>query len=630
MALTEIEVTLGKGVAGTLTVPPYDESESPHEEGLAPTTHKMSIIVHGQGGHRNYCYQRELAHRLARDLGIYLLRIDFRGCGNLADNEDDAKGRVLSQDIEDIEACADFVTDKSKNPLHKEFTLLLIVAHSRGGVAMFLWALEQDRKLRAGEPAYVVPNLVNCLARFQLPTVLDRYPVGDGLFGDVLVPSLRHGKIQYLKVTEQELVELSKPDLLVLSELSPEVAVLSVYGLKDTIIPIVDAGHYATTLNRGRLTHTLELVPDADHNFYGVEVIENALDAEEYNPLNLPLNKKNLVNYNPLVVNKIIDFLSPQKELDRFYHHSKHIGLVPRWRTIDGISNFRDVGGWRIAHPRYGAKGAYVRPEVMYRCADTANITERGKQQLQHLGIKVVFDLRSDGECDNNGVPQGLEAYGVTRIHAPVFSKDDYSPQAIALRYTNLMTSWNTYVHVYERMFEYGKESFRTILEYIRDDGRPFVFHCTAGKDRTGILGMVILLLVGVDNNSIAKEYELTTCGLRPDHPKLRANFIDTVNQIKEKMGDNSSAIEDLIVQGRKNWTIEHDGFNNLISSRYEAMLATIELFNDKYGDVLGYVKNELGFSDDDIVKIHNNLVTQLDEGYTPVTSVLWQHRSKF
>ena len=148
------------------------------------------------------------------------------------------------------------------------------------------------------------------------------------------------------------------------------------------------------------------------------------------------------------------------------------------------------------------------------------------------------------------------------------------------------MTCWSTYVNVYEDMLEFGINAYKTIFEYIRDVNQPFVFHCTAGKDRTGMLGMLILLLAGVDRNTIAKEYELTTVGLRPDHPVLKGKFEETVKKLREKLGDDGSGgIEQIISQGRKNWSIEEDGFRNLVSSRYEAMLATIGLFHEKYGD---------------------------------------------
>ena len=69
----EVEVTLGKGVTGTLAIPLAFDSENPFEEGLVPVTHKAALILHGQGGHRNYCYQKTLAHRLANELGIFSL-----------------------------------------------------------------------------------------------------------------------------------------------------------------------------------------------------------------------------------------------------------------------------------------------------------------------------------------------------------------------------------------------------------------------------------------------------------------------------------------------------------------------------------------------------------------------------
>lgn len=106
------------------------------------------------------------------------------------------------------------------------------------------------------------------------------------------------------------------------------------------------------------------------------------------------------------------------------------------------------------------------------------------------------------------------------------------------------------------------------------------------------------------------KEYELTTVGLRPDHPVLKGKFEETVKKLREKLGDNGSGgIEQIISQGRKNWSIEEDGFRNLVSSRYEAMLATIGLFHEKYGGIIPYLKDKLGFTSDDILKIYQNIV---------------------
>lgn len=646
----EVKVRFGKGVTGTLSIPHAMDSDNPFEQDLAPVTHKAALILHGQGGHRNYCYQKHLAHRLAKDLGIFSLRIDFRGCGDSADNENKLEGRTLTQDVEDIQAAAEFVQNGKLNGLGMDLTLSSIIAHSRGGVAMFLWAMKQDELLKKGDPrAIVVPNLVNCAARYSSVTVLDRYSDFGKLDYMPNVPNFRYGKYVPSDLSAREIITLSKPDFSDLSSLSRDFAVLSVYGLEDQIIPKYDSANFANALNRGPKSHVLKLIPDADHNFYGHNKIEPDDHFHDVNPLNLPL-KGGRVNFNYLVVDYIIEYLSPEEELDRFLQATKVVGKVPRWKHVEGVSNFRDIGGWRILKPTFelskGAGGSsnnsglnyYVKPNLAFRCANIAGMTENGIQQLNKLGIKAVFDLRSDGEVAKDGYPQGLEKYGIKRIHAPVYSNDDYSPQAIAMRYTNLMTSWSTYVHVYEDMLEFGIESFKIIFQYILHENQPFLFHCTAGKDRTGVLGMLFLLLAGVDKHTIGKEYELTTVGLKPDHPILKSKFIETVTKLKEKISDNTDSatsaedIEKLISRGRSNWNLEEEGFNNLISSRYEAMLATIALFNDTYGNIVRYMNEKLGFNHDEIRQIYENIVLVDSDynGFDISTHVQWDHRSKF
>ncbi|CAK9441753.1 uncharacterized protein LODBEIA_P56210 [Lodderomyces beijingensis] len=635
----ETKVTLGKGVTGTLAIPHSFDQENPFENDYAPATHKAALILHGQGGHRDYCYQKTLAHRLAQELGVFSLRIDFRGCGDSAENEVALEGRSLGQDIADIQAAAEFVRDGNLNGLGIDLTLSSIIAHSRGGVAMFLWALEQDGLSKKGDSrAIIVPNLVNCASRYTSVTVLERYHQFENYDYIPDFAGYRFGKYRKLDLAAREIITLSKPDFSVLSGLSREWSCLSIYGMHDHIIPKYDSANFANALNRGPLSHTLKLIPDADHNFFGYKSVEPDDDIEDVNPLGLPM-KGSKVNYNYLVCDYILDYLAPEKELDRFMSLSKEIGSVSRWKDVEGVSNFRDIGGWRIHDPTFrlieDANESqnhvyYVRPHLAFRCANVAGLTARGMETIQNLGIRAVFDLRSDGEIANDGYPADLHKYGIERIHAPVYSNDDYSPQAIAVRYTNLMTSWSTYVNVYEDMLEFGMESYKTIFTYILKENKPFLFHCTAGKDRTGIFGMLFLLLAGVDKDTISKEYELTTCGLKPDHPVLKGKFIETVDKLKQKMGGEANDIEQLISQGRSNWSLIDDGFNNLISSRYEAMLATISLFHEKYGNIVKYMNENLGFSHDEIRQIYENIVV-LDPnnfGFEISSKLNWNHRN--
>lgn len=619
----EIEVELSNGVRGTIAIPHSVDHENYYELGYAPPTNKMALILHGQAGHRDYCYQKMLAHKMAAELGLYSLRIDFRGCGSLADCSDLTKGRILDQDVEDIQACAEFVLDGKKNPLGMDFMLLSIIAHSRGSVAMFLWAMQQDRLLRSGESsskAIIVPNLVNCSLRFRSQTVYLRYNLYDDDFSVVPQMCLRHGKFQNVDVPAAELITLAEADMDQIKDLSMEWSVLSVYGLEDAIIPKEDCSYFANSLNRGLYSHHLELIDGADHNFYGLHPVDNEGDAEEFNPGNLPLTRKKLVNYNYMVSAIIVKFLRPDQEFTRFQSRSGRIGSIARWKNVEGVSNFRDLGGWLIPSPTFYTDPDprtkyYVRPDFMFRCANTAGLTGPGAKSLQQLGCKTMFDLRSFEECTKDGIPTTLGSVDIDRVHAPVFGHEDYSPQAIALRMSNLMTSWDTYVNVYDHILEHGNGLFRTMFEHIRDHpGRPFVFHCTAGKDRTGVFAMLVLLLAGVDRHTVAKEYELTTYGLKPDHDKIKAKYLAGLNKIRAK--GKYEEMEKVIVQGRKDWTLEDDGFENLIGSRYEAMLSTIDLLNTKYGGIVKYMHTTLKFTPLEVLAIYKNLVITDARGY--------------
>lgn len=610
----EFEIVTLSGVRGTVAVPHASDQDDFLSKGYAPATNKIALLLHGQGGHRNYCYQKLLAHKLAAELGYYSVRIDFRGCGSL-DDYTNPKGRVLELDIEDIEAVIGSILGPSKLVENRSFVLLAITAHSRGAVAMFLWAQKQHMLLQdphTAALAIVVPNLVNCSLRYRSHTVYDRYPVFDETFEYVEQLALRHGLIQKVKVTKEELASLATADLLPLRDLSSEWSVLSIYGTKDDIIPKEDCAFFANTLNRGPYTHHLQIIDGADHNYYGTEVIKSESDMEELNPQNLPVTKKNLINYNPVAAATIIKFLRWDQELLRFMGRCSTLNSgALRFKNVNGIANFRDIGGWEVRQPTITKDidtdvKYYVRTNFIFRCANTATVKESGLRSLKALGTKRIFDLRSVEECNKDVVPEGLERAG--RVSAPVFTTGFYSPDQMALRFTSLLTSWHTFAIEYDHMLEEGILLFRAMFTHIKDHPeQPFLFHCTAGKDRTGVFGMLVLSLAGVDKDTIAKEYALTTYGLVPDHEVIRGKFLAGLSKLSA--GDATEAVRSNIIRGRKNWTIEEDGFKNLISSRPEAALATLELLEIKYKGIVNYMQQYLGFSREDIETIFNNVV---------------------
>lgn len=105
------------------------------------------------------------------------------------------------------------------------------------------------------------------------------------------------------------------------------------------------------------------------------------------------------------------------------------------FHVIDGLVNFRDLGGFRIA----AGSDEFVRPNLIFRSAAPSQLTPEAVSRLQALGIRHVYDLRSRAEIDRvtrmGEAGKVTELDGAQRVFVPVFLDQDYTPEAIALWY---------------------------------------------------------------------------------------------------------------------------------------------------------------------------------------------------
>jgi hypothetical protein len=106
--------------------------------------------------------------------------------------------------------------------------------------------------------------------------------------------------------------------------------------------------------------------------------------------------------------------------------------LPPQFVVIDGLANFRDIGGWPI-DDKDGKTISRVRKGVFYRGPDTVSVTPAGLAKLRELNITTDFDLRSKGQIAKTGGASVLE--GIERVWAPAFPDEEYSPEKAAARY---------------------------------------------------------------------------------------------------------------------------------------------------------------------------------------------------
>lgn len=196
----------------------------------------------------------------------------------------------------------------------------------------------------------------------------------------------------------------------------------------------------------------------------------------------------------------------------------------PRFVPLESVFNFRDLGGLVTR------EGARVRPGRAFRSDQFARAQPHDLDHLvNELGLRTVVDLRRRAEIDDHpAFPSGhdVEVHHLELKHIPWqdFERDIRSEpnQAVFLseRYT--------------AMLETGADAIRGTLELLCDN-TPLVFHCMAGKDRTGIVSAVVLGLLGVDHETIADDYALSRHGLdrftkwREDNglPAIRARLLE-------------------------------------------------------------------------------------------------------
>ena len=163
---------------------------------------------------------------------------------------------------------------------------------------------------------------------------------------------------------------------------------------------------------------------------------------------------------------------------------------------VNGTYNFRDAGGYPVPE-------GVVRRGKLFRSDGLARLGDEGRQALLDLGVRVVIDLRDDFETQV--MPDDVDGLDLQRLHLPVFEGSGASASTIGV----------TLVGLYEKIVLQHRDVVVTALREIADTGEEaVVVHCTAGKDRTGIVVALALSAVGVDRATVVADYAATQANL--------------------------------------------------------------------------------------------------------------------
>lgn len=180
--------------------------------------------------------------------------------------------------------------------------------------------------------------------------------------------------------------------------------------------------------------------------------------------------------------------------------------LPQQFLPTEQVFNLRDLGGFDAAD------GKKVRTGRVFRSDNFGQATEADIEYIVgELGVRHVIDLRRPAELEQTG--RFPEVEGVTFHHFELlhiawesvrFQIYNDSPEEQVVKFLRQR---------YSGMMEAGHLAIRDSLD-VMTLGEPVIFHCMAGKDRTGIVAAVLLSLLGVGEDDIAADYEMSNVGI--------------------------------------------------------------------------------------------------------------------
>jgi protein tyrosine/serine phosphatase len=189
------------------------------------------------------------------------------------------------------------------------------------------------------------------------------------------------------------------------------------------------------------------------------------------------------------------------------------ISVAERGLQIAGVVNARDLGGYKTTD------GKYVKWGVLFRTAELANVTTSGAAYIKNLGVKTIIDLRTP--VDINKSPEVTFA-GITAMHINVMGDDfntkfkDQYPNFnwAALQSTDPSPSlMRDYLRMFYRCYiDYAapQQEANDFMAFLQTNTSPVIWHCSEGKDRTGLKAATLLYALGVPEDTILKDFMLT------------------------------------------------------------------------------------------------------------------------
>lgn len=190
-----------------------------------------------------------------------------------------------------------------------------------------------------------------------------------------------------------------------------------------------------------------------------------------------------------------------------------------------GGTNFRELGGYEADD------GKHVKWGQIWRGIPTCKLTgEADRAKLDALGLRLILDLRSVEEAkkEPDYVPDGARLVQICGLCAEDGHEIAFAPGDIDRLMASAPEGYDVPRVLYRRMLT-GNKAFKELFRALEAGETPILFHCSAGKDRTGVAAMLILLALGASDETICADYAQTNVCRRAEIEAVMQEHADEI-----------------------------------------------------------------------------------------------------
>jgi protein-tyrosine phosphatase len=192
--------------------------------------------------------------------------------------------------------------------------------------------------------------------------------------------------------------------------------------------------------------------------------------------------------------------------LERQTVEEYHRQVRKRRLPFSGAKNFRDLGGYQTRD------GRTIRWRILYRSDSLHKLTETDLKKLTALSLDRIIDFRAEHELmqEPDRLPTGIRVIGIPILDSSTEIWRDSREQFVKDNLRNVDPTKYMIQTNMELATRFTPQMQIFMNELLSANGHPLLFHCAAGKDRTGFAGAILLRMLGVSQNVVMDDYLLS------------------------------------------------------------------------------------------------------------------------